>query len=217
MPPRKFESRWPPALALLASVIAIALLPMRLALVPEWARFVLAAVALFPIIAVVLTRGSERSLLIERSAHFAFCALLAALTFLGLAQLIHVMISRSSSLSGITLLSSSIAVWLINVVNHSILYWQLDRGGPEARLRGRAARPDWLFPQDDASTALVGPGWRPAFVDYLYLAFSTATAFSTTEVAPLTSRAKLLMMLESSIALMVIVLVGARAINILGG
>lgn len=213
---RNFESRWQPASALFAIVIVVTLLPMRLTLMPEWPRFALTAVALLPLIAVAVTGGSHRSLVLERSAHFAFYALLAVLTFLAVAQLIHMMVRRSSGLSGVTLLSSSIAVWLVNVINHSILYWQLDRGGPEARLRGVAARPDWLFPQDDASTALVRPRWRPAFVDYLYLAYSTATAFSTTEVAPLTSRAKLLMMLESSISLMVIVLVGARAINILG-
>jgi hypothetical protein len=126
------------------------------------------------------------------------------------------MVRRSSELSGLTLLSSSIAVWLINIGTNSIVYWQLDRGGPEARLRGDAVRPDWLFPQDGASSEVIPPDWRPNFVDYFYLAYSTATAFSATEVAPLTSRAKLLMILESSISLVVIVLVGARAINILG-
>jgi uncharacterized membrane protein len=77
-------------------------------------------------------------------------------------------------------------------------------------------RPDWLFPQEGASTDNVPPGWSPVFVDYLFLSYSTATAFSTTDVMPLTSRAKMMMMLESTISLMTIVVVASRAINILG-
>lgn len=211
-----FEPRWPPMLALIAILVVVALLPMRLTLMPQWPRAALAAVALLPMIGVAATRGSERSLVIERLAHLAFYTLVTLLTFLALGQLIHAMVKRSSELSGLTLLSSSIAVWLMNVGNHSLIYWRLDRGGPEARLKGNVPRADWLFPQD-APSVLIPRDWRPRFVDYFYLAYSTATAFSTTEVAPLTSRAKILMMLESSISLMVIVLVGARAINILGG
>lgn len=214
---RNYESRWPPALTLSAMLVVLALLPMRLTLMPAWPRLALAAVALLPMAAVAVTSGSHRSLVVERMAHFAFYALVAVLTLLALAQLSYMMVRRSSELSAITLLSSSVALWIVNIVYHSILYWQLDRGGPEARLRGVAARPDWLFPQYDSSTVLVRPDWRPSFLDYFYLAYSTATAFSTTEVAPLTSRAKLLMMFESGISLTVIVLVGARAINILGG
>jgi uncharacterized membrane protein len=125
------------------------------------------------------------------------------------------MIHKSRELGGLQLLGSSIAIWLTNVLAFSVLYWQIDRGGPEARMNTAGARPDWLFPQTGASADDVPTGWRPTFVDYLYLAYSTATAFSTTEVAPLTSRAKMLMMLESSISLMVILVVASRAINIL--
>jgi hypothetical protein len=209
------ESRWGPALTLFAMLVVVALLPMRLALLPQWVRFVLAAFALFPTIAVTITRGTRRSLAIERTAHLTFFVLVAVLTFVALAQLIYMMVRRSSELSGVTLLSSSLIVWVVNIGSNSIVYWQIDRGGPEARLRGDGVLPDWIFPQDDESNALIRPDWRPCFVDYFYLAYSTATAFSTTEVAPVTPRAKLLMMFESSISLVVIVLVGARAVNIL--
>jgi uncharacterized membrane protein len=97
-----------------------------------------------------------------------------------------------------------------------LLYWQIDRGGPEGRIDGAHDWPDWLFPQVGAPAGDVPGDWRPTFVDYLYLSYSTATAFSTTEVAPLTARAKLLMMLQSMISLTTIVLVASRAINILG-
>jgi uncharacterized membrane protein len=97
----------------------------------------------------------------------------------------------------------------------SLLYWRMDRGGPEARANDAGTRPDWLFPQSGAPDD-APPGWRPTFVDYLFLAYSTATAFSPTDALPLTSRAKMLMMLESSISLSTLVVVASRAINILG-
>jgi hypothetical protein len=126
------------------------------------------------------------------------------------------MIHHSSEISGLQLLASSIAVWVNNVLAFALLYWQIDRGGPEARLNLAGTMPDWLFPQEGAVTGTVPQGWRPSFVDYLYLSYSSATAFSTTDVMPLTSRAKMLMMLESTIALVTLVIVAARAINILG-
>jgi uncharacterized membrane protein len=76
--------------------------------------------------------------------------------------------------------------------------------------------PDWVFPQEGL-TERAPPGWRPSFVDYLFLSFSTASAFSTTDVIPMTSRAKLLMMFQSIVSLSTIAVVAARAINILGG
>jgi uncharacterized membrane protein len=125
------------------------------------------------------------------------------------------MVRRSAEIGGLQLLTSSIAVWVTNVLMFSLLYWQIDRGGPESRANNADTKPDWLFPQVGAPDD-VPPGWRPTFVDYLFLGYSTATAFSTTDVMPLTSRAKMLMMLESTISLATIVVVAARAINILG-
>ena len=94
--------------------------------------------------------------------------------------------------------------------------WQIDRGGPEDRVNDAGKALDWLFPQETAPAGAIAAGWKPSFVDYLYLAYSTATAFSTTDVLPVTARAKLLMMLESAFSLMTIVVVASRAINILG-
>jgi hypothetical protein len=98
----------------------------------------------------------------------------------------------------------------------SLLYWQIDRGGPGSRDTNAGRRPDWLFPQESAPTGDLPPDWRPTFVDYLFLAFSTATAFSPTDILPLTHRAKVIMMIESSISLITLVVVAARAINVLG-
>ena len=86
----------------------------------------------------------------------------------------------------------------------------------EARTVFAGVRPDWHFPQTDVPPGEVAPGWRPTYVDYLFLSFSTCTAFSTTEVSPMTRRAKMLMMLEAVISLVTITAVAARAINVLG-
>jgi uncharacterized membrane protein len=171
---------------------------------------------LVPIAAVGLTSARGRWLSIERAVTLVFVAAMAILGIANLMNLIHVMAQRPADITGVQLLASSVGFWVTNVVMFSLLYWQIDRGGPEARVNRSYKRTDWLFPQESAPEADVPPGWSPTFIDYLYLAYSTATAFSTTEVAPLTARAKLLMMLESSLSLVIIVVVLARAINIFG-
>ena len=91
----------------------------------------------------------------------------------------------------------------------------MDRGGPEARANKAEKKPDRLFPQEGAVED-VPADWRPTFVDYLFLGFTTSTAFSPTDTLPLTSRAKILMMLQCTISLVTIVAVASRAINIMG-
>ena len=145
----------------------------------------------------------------------AFTGIAAVANLAILSELIVDMLRRSKSVGGLELLSSSIAVWATNVLMFSLLYWQLDRGGPGLRASSAPARPDWIFPPDQAPES-VQPGWRPQFIDYLFLGFSTATAFSTTDALPLTGRAKLAMMTESAVSLVTLVVVAARAINILG-
>ena len=114
----------------------------------------------------------------------------------------------------VSLLSSSLAIWVTNVLAFALLYWQVDRGGPYARAMKLSTKPDWQFPQAEAPEDRKAD-WRPLFVDYLFLGFNTATAFSPTDASPLTTRAKLLMMLESTISLITLVVVAARAINVI--
>jgi len=211
----RIEPRWPVVLAIISAVLLLALLPGRLRFLPGWFPYLLGIVLVAPVAAVGLTAGSGRWLRMERAATLLFVLVTGASALAGLAKLIGAVVGKSGEVSGMQLLASSVAVWVSNVLAFSLLYWHIDRGGPEERVHGAGVRPDWLFPQtgavDDAP-----PGWRPTYVDYLFLAYSTATAFSTTEVAPLTSRAKLLMMLESTISLLTMVVVASRAINILG-
>jgi hypothetical protein len=169
-----------------------------------------------PIAAVGLMARKKLWMRIERIVIIFFFVVMGIGTLGNMANLLHSMVYNSENISGIQLLTSSISIWVVNVFMFSLLYWQIDRGGPEARVNYANTRPDWLFPQDGASPESVPEDWCPVFVDYLFLSYSTATAFSTTDVMPLTSRAKMMMMLESTISLMTIVVVASRAINILG-
>jgi hypothetical protein len=210
-----FERRWPIALAILAALSLLVAMPGRIKLFPSWVPFAAAIVVLGSMTAAGLTRARPRWLLLERRITLLFVVCVGASMLATLAFLIRAMVFRPGELSGLQLLTSSIAVWVTNVLIFSLLYWQVDRGGPGARGGCASARPDWLFPQVGAPES-APPGWRPTFVDYLFLGYSTATAFSATDVAPMTSRAKMLMMLESAISLVTLVLVASRAINILG-
>lgn len=112
------------------------------------------------------------------------------------------------------LLLSGGSIWIANVVVFSLWFWELDRGGPGARAEARELHPDFYFPQMN-DPALGGPEWQPNYFDYLYTSFTNASAFSPTDVLPLTRMAKMLMMVQSMISLMTLGLVIARSINIL--
>ena len=212
----RHEPRWPVALAILAVILLMALLPQAIRLLPLWVTYVLGTAVFVPVAGVGLTSAQPGWLRTERAVVLLFFAVSMVLILANLVNLVYAMVHRSAEITGVQLLASSIGAWTINILVFSLLYWQLDRGGPEARVNHVGRRADWLFPQESAPEEVVPAGWGATYVDYLYLAYSTATAFSTTEVAPLTHRAKLLMMLESSISLAMILLVAARAINILG-
>jgi uncharacterized membrane protein len=105
-------------------------------------------------------------------------------------------------------------IWLTNVIAFGLWYWDIDRGGAAARAAGSTARPAFLFPEM-SNPDYVAENWSPAFVDYLHLSFTTATAFSPTDVSPLKPWAKVMMMSEEAISMALGILVVARAVNIL--
>jgi hypothetical protein len=113
------------------------------------------------------------------------------------------------------LLSSGASIWVTNVIAFGLWYWEFDRGGPVERNLGTKRHPDLMFPQM-ASPELAPPDWESQFVDYLYLSFTNATAFSPTDVMPLARWAKLTMAVQSAVSLALAALVIARAVNILG-
>ena len=213
--PIRIEARWPGVLAVIAVVCLLVVLPGRISLFPAWVPYVLGVAVITPMVGAGFTAGKGRWESLERTITILFFLVVGAGILVILAKLMSAMVRRPDEVSGMQLLTSSIGVWITNVLAFALLYWQLDRGGPGARENKERIKPDWLFPQTGASEE-APPDWQPTFVDYLFLGFSTATAFSPTDALPLTSRAKILMMIESSISLVTIVVVASRAINILG-
>jgi hypothetical protein len=112
------------------------------------------------------------------------------------------------------LLASGLVIWVTNVIAFGLWYWDLDRGGAAARALGSGVSPAFVFPEM-SNPELVRVGWYPSFVDYLHLSFSTSMAFSPTDVSAIKPWAKLMMMAEEAISMVVGILVIARAVNIL--
>ena len=211
----RVEPRWPLMLAIFAVLALFSLMPERTRFLPGWSGFAIGAALILMMIGVRIGGNRARWLSVERWAMLALATALLAMTLFSVAFLVMEIMVQPSKYAGQQLLTVGIEAWVTNVLAFSIVYWDLDRGGPENRAGDPATLSDWLFPQAGLSTE-VAPGWRPGYVDYLFLAYSTATAFSATDVAPLTARAKLLMMLESCISLATLAIVASRAINILG-
>jgi uncharacterized membrane protein YozB (DUF420 family) len=209
------EPRWPVALAILAVLSLFSVMPERSRLLPSWSGFAIGLTLILLMTGVWLGGDRARWLRIERAAMLAVATALLLITLSVVTFLVMEIMDQPTKYAGRQLMTAGIEAWVTNVLAFSIVYWDVDRGGPENRANESAALPDWLFPQAGVPNE-GAPGWRPTYVDYLFLAFSTATAFSATDAAPLTARAKLLMMLESCISLATLAIVASRAINILG-
>jgi hypothetical protein len=209
----RIEPRWPVVLTSIAVFILVESLPERIHVFPGWVPYLLIITLNVPMVALALATDKKRWLVIERVVMLLFIAGLGFMLIDQVRYLVTTLVRRSTSVDGLQLLASSVAVWASNVLLFSLAYWRIDRGGPEARLNQPNTKPDWVFPHEE-NTAL--PDKNPMFVDYLFLAYWTATAFSPTDALPLSSRAKLLMMLESMVSLVTIIIVAARAINIIG-
>lgn len=214
-PVMSIEPRWPVILASLVLVALLTFLPGRIREFPPWAPFAMVIALIVPMAALTMSTSRARWLRIERIVTRLFLLIIGVVLVINISEMFSRMLHPSAELTGLQLLTSSVGAWITNVVIFAIGYWRIDRGGPEARANNVCAKPDWRFPEQEVPED-AAPDWRPAFVDYLFLAFCTATAFSPTDALPLTARAKLLIMLESTISLVTIVAVASRAINILG-
>jgi hypothetical protein len=135
---------------------------------------------------------------------------------LGLGILIAALLTeKSSELTGPQLLMSGGVLWLTNVIVFGLAFWTLDAGGPAVRAVEGRATPDFQFPQDD-NPAQARPGWYPRLEDYVYVALTNGIAFSPTDAMPLTRWAKGMMALDAMISVGAVLLVAARAVNVLG-
>ena len=209
------EPRWPMATAVLAAALLFTITPHRGRLPIWWLGPVLQLVLLGVLIVQDPGRIDRRSPALQR----LMVALLVVMTVgTGLSVLV-LAVDILAGVAGVTatvLLGRGAAIWLENVIVFSLWYWQFDRGGPAERAAGSPVPPSFAFPED-AIPELAPAGWRPAYPDYLYLAYTNATAFSPTDTLPIRHWAKLTMMVQSTLSLVIAILVLARAINILPG
>ena len=208
------ESRWPPALAILSVLFLLAMLPGHVTALPVWVSYLAALAVLVPMAAVTLTAGNTLWLRHRANDDHSARRGLCCQHHRGAGGYDRRHHAPPVGNNAFSLLSSSVAIWVANVLTFSLLYWQIDQGGPYARASKSSVKPDWVFPQP-AKPEDLPPDWRPLFLDYLYLGYNTATAFSPTDALPLTRRAKMLMMIESTISLLTMVIILSRAINIL--
>jgi uncharacterized membrane protein len=209
------ESRWPPALTLLGfMVLNVALriwLPAGEAVRVAWLIPAIEAALLVMVLA-----SGQRSLAKHarrvRHVALALVCILVAATLWATTLLVYDLIKGTGvTQSAGELLATGSLVWLGNNLTFALLYWLIDSGGPRARAQ-RPAPIDFAFTQQ-MSPELAPPGWRPLFLDYLHLGFTNATAFSPTDVMPLTFRAKYTMLTQSTVSLALFGLIVARAVN----
>ncbi len=208
------ESRWPPiatVLIVMALEIAVRIwLPQEGVIRLPWLLPAIEAVLLVVLVTSDPTGPVEHRRL--RRASLALVGILVAAALWATALLVHDLIKGTKlTNSPSELLATGAVVWLGNNLAFAMLYWLMDGGGPGARVR-HAGPLDFAF-VEQVNPELAPPGWRPVFFDYLHLGFTNATAFSPTDVMPLTHRAKGAMVVQASVALAILGLVVARAVN----
>ncbi len=149
----------------------------------------------------------------RRVLSLTMIAVVTAANALSIALLVHVLVNGGQVVAS-PLLRAAVHMWCVNVLVFALWFWQLDAGGPVSRRTCTIEERDFLFPQQ-ADPVLFPTVWQPTFIDYLYVSFTNASAFSPTDTMPLSRWAKMLMLVQSTISLTLAVMVVARAVNIL--
>lgn len=215
--------------AILVAALLNAFLINNLTLLPSWVTSCVELALLAPLsVATAWTNTRTREAttidhwemihrhrrIIRRSA-MLLTALISAINFEALFGVLHALLHGAKGATGQTLLIDALNIWFTNVVVFALWFWNLDQGGPALRsLQSGGMPPDFQFPQSSGDI----PGyanWTPGFVDYLFVSFTNAIAFSPTDTMPLSHRAKLLFIVQSSASLLTVGLLAARAVNIL--
>ncbi|MGH9103873.1 MAG: hypothetical protein ACRDYD_12960 [Acidimicrobiales bacterium] len=210
--PASREPRWPASLAVAAAVALTVTLPDPLLYGPRWVLPAVEAVIVLPLSVVAPFRHRNEPVTV-RWLSFVLIGVAEVANLISLVLLVR-SILRGSSASGSQLVVAAVQIYVTNVLLFALWFWELDRGGPGARMRQDHREPDFLFPQ--MVTPEAAPrSWTPGFTDYLYVSFTNATAFSPTDTMPLTPTSKMLMLVESVAALLTVAVVAARAVNIL--
>lgn len=213
--PTKAQNRLPVTAAVLVAIGLQFALQSDLSLQPRWLLPGLELILLVALSAanpVVLSREAR----ILRVGSVALVAVITVANAVSAALLVSKLVSGTAGHAGqdpTALVLSGSSIYLTNVIAFGLWFWEYDRGGPFSRQQARRMVPDFLFPQM-AQPDLADHEWEPLFLDYLYVSFTNATAFSPTDTMPLTRWAKGLMALQSGISLVTVALVLARAVNI---
>jgi uncharacterized membrane protein len=207
------ERSWPVDLAVAAAILLQLALPRRLSLPPRELLPLLESVLLVILVLANPVRIKREKALL-RVASNALVGLITLANGVSAALLADRIVRGHAGQDATALLVSGGCIYLTNVLAFSLWYWEHDRGGPFARTAARRHHPDFLFPQM-ASPELASHEWEPQYVDYLYLSFTNATAFSPTDTLPMSRWAKMLMAAQSIVSLVTVALVVARAVNIL--
>lgn len=199
------------------AIIIVAAIGMQIALptvfaYQRWALPGLAGLMMVGLLKANPRRVCEDSGRVVHTSFVLLVAVVAAGSALSAGRLVVDMTDHAGAQDARSLLIAGAALWIINVIVFGLVYWDLDGGGPVVRV-GIQPQRDFWFPQLDPDKGQ--PDWEPELIDYLYLAFTNATAFSPTDVSPLTTRAKLTMMLQSAVSLITLVVVIARAVAVL--
>jgi uncharacterized membrane protein len=210
--PAADRSYWPARAAILVAVALYLLLPDALIPGPRWVVPALEAAILLVLTTFTPHRTRQASAL-RRVLVVALVAVVTVANLANLGLLVHALLHGGDQ-NGRALILSSVAIWLTNVIVFGLWYFELDRGGPTKRHDPTHREPDFLFPQM-ATPGAGPPEWSPSFLDYLYVSFTNATAFSPTDTMPMTIMAKALMGVQSAASLLTVALVAARAVNIL--
>ena len=198
-------------MALTACVILYVVLPSRLVVGPRWLLPVLVALPLLPLSA-RRHRHPDEAPWIRRMV-LVLITIVTAANITSVALLVDRLLSSNVS-QGTQLIYSAVAIWLTNVIIYGVWFWEIDRGGPHRRAGSDELWPDIQFPQME-NPEMAPKDWRPHFYDYLFTSYANGTSFAPADAMPLTLRLKVLFASESAVSLVAIVVVGARAINIL--
>jgi hypothetical protein len=204
------EKPWVLAAALAVAIAVLLLLPPRFRLGPSWLVPAAEALLLAAILVADRSRGQHRSGVVRALSFVLVFVLTIAAAFVTGRLLVDLVEGGPETNSAADLLEVAAGVWLYTIIAFVFLYWLADGRGPEARIWDPPEFPDLAFPQQlNPNTA--PPGWRPEFPDYLYLGFTNATAFSPTDVMPLSRWGKLAMTVQAAASLAILGLVVARA------
>lgn len=212
--PTEGEARWQAAVAVAAAIALQFPVPGRLVLLhPAWLLPALQGLLLLALVVVNPQRINRESRAI-RMLSLTLAAVLSLANAWSVARLVAGLANGTAGNTARQLLVTGGVIWLTNVIAFALWYWEFDRGGPVARANATRVYPDFLFAQM-TSPHLAPPHWEPAFGDYLYLSFTNASAFSPTDVMPLSRWAKMAMTAQAAVSIVTVALVVARAVNIL--